>query len=508
MTDSLLIKNGIIITLGPHNRVLRNHSILCEDGVIKKIAPSSTFRPRPPSSPFSKRGKTNANPAHSRVIDADGKVVMPGFINAHMHFYSTMARGLIKAAPSKDFNQVLENLWWRLDKKLTLDDCYYSALVPLLDAVRHGTTTLIDHHASPGAIRGSLSRIANAVETVGLRASLCYEVSDRDGAKAAREGIEENCDFIGRCDLHSNQAATIWESPVSMEADRPRHGDAETRGRGVGRRDRAETTEPRPSGSGQDALLKALFGLHASFTLSDRTLEAAAEAGARLGAGFHVHVAEAESDQKQCMKKHRMRVVSRLLKAGILGPRTIAAHCVHVNNKETEILAETATAVAHNPQSNMNNAVGVARVLDMLKRGVLVGLGTDAMTVNMLEEMRCGIWAQRLANRNPSVAFGEIVSALLYGNAAIANRYWDCGLGELQAGNAADIILLDYLPPTPLDDTNYMGHVAFGLSQSCVDSTVVNGKVLMERKRLKVDIDEREVAARSAELAGGLWRRF
>ncbi len=530
MTNALLIENGIIITLGRKNRVLRGYSILCEDGVIRKIAPSAEFNEIHTCPPFSKGGEryggtvtspvdrssshktsalrspltrfggeggvmgTSDTPA-SRVIDAAGKVVMPGFINAHMHFYSTMARGLIKAASSKDFNEVLENLWWRLDKKLTLEDCYYSALVPLLDAVRHGTTTLIDHHASPRAIEGSLATIADAVGKVGVRASLCYEVSDRDGPKAAREGIEENVQFVRTQELRAlqgkNQTGKSHPAPPFSKGGR---GDF--------------VRSPGCVNSGEPSLLRGLFGLHASFTLSDKTLEAAADAGKKLGAGFHIHVAEAESDEKHCVKKHKMRVVERLHKADILGPRTIAAHCVYVDDREMRLLAETGTAVAHNPQSNMNNAVGVARILRMMKKGMLVGLGTDAMTVNMLEEMRCGIWAQRLANKNPSVAFGEGLTALLYSNAAIANRYWDCGLGALEEGRAADIILIDYLPPTPLDESNYMGHVAFGLSQSCVDTTIVNGAVLMEEKQLSIDIDEREVTARSAEQAKKLWKRF
>ena len=443
MPRSLLIKNGIIVTLGERNKVLYNHALLCEDGVIKKIAPAKAFRG-----------------THTKVIDAGGKVVLPGFINTHMHFYSTMVRGLGKAAPSKNFQEILENLWWRLDKKLTLADSYYSALLPLIDAIKRGTTTLIDHHASPMAARGSLDRIAQAVKETGLRASLCYELSDRDGAKAAQAGIDENVAFIKRCAAEN------------------------------------------------DPQLKALFGLHASFTIGDQTMAAAAQAGHDLGAGFHVHAAEARSDQDYNEKNFGLRVVERLHKFGILGPKTIAAHCVHVNDREIDLLQETGTAVVHNPQSNMNNAVGIADIVKMSRKGVLVGLGTDAMTVNMLEEVRVALWAQHLFHDDPSVGFMEALSALMFNNAKIANRYWDPKIGVLAEGCAADVILMDYWPPTPFDESTFLGHLGFGLSQSFVDTTICGGKVLMERKKLKINLDEEEIAAKSLELARKLWKRF
>jgi putative selenium metabolism protein SsnA len=441
---TLLIRNGIVVTLGEANQVLYGHAVLCEGGKIKKIARNEEFRD-----------------SYDKVIDATGKVVMPGFINAHMHFYSTFVRGLGKAKASKDFQEVLENLWWRLDKKLVLEDCYYSAMLPLVDAVKRGTTTLIDHHASPFAARGSLDRIAKAVKDVGLRASLCYELSDRDGEKITQDGIEENVAFIKRCQEE------------------------------------------------KDDQLRAMFGLHAAFTISDKTMEVASAAGNELGAGFHIHVAEAKSDQDYNIKNFGMRVVERLNKFGILGPKSIAAHCVHLSEQEVELLKSTDTSVVHNPQSNMNNAVGIADVVKMTAKGVRVGLGTDAMTVNMMEEARVALWAQHLGHNNPSVGFCEALQPLLYNNAKIAARqFTGLGLGELKEGNAADVITIDYYPPTPFDAGTLLGHFAFGLAQSFVDTTIAGGRVLMENKKLRLDIDEREVAAKSMELSKALWERF
>ncbi|MFH1452390.1 MAG: putative aminohydrolase SsnA [Armatimonadota bacterium] len=441
--STILIKNGIIATGGGNNKVLYGHSLLIEGTKIKRIAPEGEFKD-----------------SYDKIIDAHGKLIMPGFINAHMHFYSTMVRGYGGAEPSKDFVEVLKHLWWKLDKKLTIDDCYYSTIIPLLNGIRYGTTTYIDHHASPGAATGSLDVIAKAVKEAGVRASLCYELSDRDGEKIAREGIEENINFIKRCKKEN------------------------------------------------DDQLRALFGLHASFTVTDKTMEEAASAGKELGTGFHVHTAEAASDQEYNVKNFGMRVVERFNKYGILGPKTICAHCVHINDKEMDLLAETGTNVVHNPQSNMNNAVGIADIIKMTEKGITVGLGTDAMTVNMMEEVRVALWAQHLKHDNPSVGFCEAFNALLVNNVKIASKYWDLGLGTLTEGGAADVILIDYYAPTPLSDGTFLGHFGYGVSQSFVDTTICNGKVLMENKILKLNIDEEEIARKSKELTKKLWERM
>ena len=237
-------------------------------------------------------------------------------------------------------------------------------------------------------------------------------------------------------------------------------------------------------------------------------MEKAAALGQELGAGFHIHVAEAESDQQYSQQKHHLRVVERLDKFGILGSRSIAAHCVHVNHRELDRLAETQTAVIHNPQSNLNNAVGVADVVSMSKRNVLVGLGTDAMTTNMLEELRVAVWAQHLRAQDPSVGFAEVVSALVFNNPIIAERIFSLPLGQLREGCPGDVVIIDYDPPTPLDTSNTFSHMVFGMSQAAVDTTIVGGRVLMENRRLTLDLDEPRINARARELAAKLWKRL
>jgi putative selenium metabolism protein SsnA len=443
MPNSLLIENGTVLTLGKASRVLPGHSVLIENGLVAKVAPKPAIK--------NFRGKR---------VDATGKVVLPGLINAHTHFYSSFARGLTKAKPSKNFTEVLKNLWWRLDSALTTEDCYYSALVALLDAIRHGTTTLIDHHASPGAVPGSLGAIEWAVRQTGLRACLCYELSDRDGARIAKEGLAENVSFIRQCQRLN------------------------------------------------DSSVKALFGLHASFTISNATMERAANLGHELQTGFHIHVAEAPGDQAWALRHGGKRVVERLKKFKILGPRSIAAHCLHVNRREMDLLAETETAAVHNPQSNLNNAVGIANVIELAKRGVLVGLGTDAMTTNMLEELRVALWGQHLRAANPSVGFGEVTGALLHNNPIIAGRIFGLRFGEICEGAAGDIAIFDYDPPTPLESGNVFGHIVFGISQSAADTTIVGGRVLMESRKLALNLDEERANARARELAKNLWKRM
>lgn len=440
---TLRVKGGTVVTLGEASRVLPEHDVICRDDRVEAIRPTREVQG-----------------AFDRTVEASGRVVMPGFINAHMHFYSTFARGIGKAQPARDFDQVLRHLWWRLDKALTLEDCYYSALVPLIQAVRAGTTTLIDHHASPRAVRGSLARVAEAVDQAGVRACLCYEVSDRDGGGVAREGIEENAAWIEEVQRRGN---------------------------------------PRLAG---------MFGLHASFTVGDETLDLAVAEARRLGAGFHLHVAEGPVDQRHALAFHERRVVDRLEKAGVLGPRTLLAHCIDVTPAEMETLARTRTAVVHNPQSNLNNAVGMADVAGMQDRGVLVGLGTDGMTVRMGQEVRTALFVRHLREGNPSAGFLETVALLLRHNAQIASRCFDLPVGVLAPGFAADLAVLDYCPPTPLDDDSFPGHFVFGLAEAEVVTTICGGRVLMEERRLLLDLDEAEVAAKARECAAALWRRF
>ena len=444
MPSPLLLKHGVIADPSPSApRVLYDHALLIEEGRIARIAPYREFEE-----------------SDVPVLDLSGRIVLPGFINLHTHLYSTFARGLHAIQPAADFTGVLKNLWWKLDRALTVDACYYSAIPVLLEAIRSGTTTIVDHHASPMAVRGSLEALQRALLDTGVRGCLCYEVSDRDGEKVAEAGIEENAAFLASC------------------------------------------------GKDDGAMVRGLFGLHASFTLSDRTLESAVAAAHASDAGFHIHVAEAPADQETTQWLSGVRVVERLHRNGILGERTVAAHAVHVKDAEMDLLASTGTVVAHNPQSNMNNAVGIADLERLRAHGVAVGLGTDAMTHDMRQELRVGLWAQRLKQASPSAGFTALTEALWRVNPMMAGRLFGMPIGMMTPGAAADLIALEYDPPTPLTNDSLPGHLVFGIASAPVDTTIIGGRVVMYQRKLRLDLDEKEVMAKVRESASEVWRRL
>jgi putative selenium metabolism protein SsnA len=332
-------------------------------------------------------------------------------------------------------------------------------LVCLVEAVRHGTTTLIDHHASPAAIAGSLDVIAQAVEQAGVRASLCYEVTDRNGAEGARAGIAENVRFI----------------------------------RSLGK-------EPRR--------LSACFGLHASLTLSDETLDACREACPEA-VGFHIHAAEHVIDEYDSLEKYWLRTIDRLHKHGILGPKTIVAHAVHIDPREMELLAETGTWVSHQPRSNMNNAVGLPAVEGMLRAGVKVCLGNDGFSNAMWEEWKTAYLAHKLIHGDPRRLSGATVLEMaVYNNAHLLQaQFQGAQIGVIQKGAEADLIFVDYHPVTPLTAGNLPWHILFGFHESLITTTISSGKVLMKDRQL-LTLDEEKIAYEARKLAGQVWERY
>jgi len=441
----MLIVNGRLVTWGREPRLIEGGAVRIADGSIAEIGSTAELTARYPD---------------EERVDAGGQLVMPGNICAHTHFYGAYARGLPIPGPApRSFLEILERLWWPLDKALDREAVRMSALVSLVDAIKHGTTTLIDHHASPNFIDGSLDAIADAVEEAGLRAVLCYEVTDRDGPEKAEAGIAENVRFL--------------------KASRAR------------------------------SLVKATFGLHAGLTVSDETLAKCVAAAAGLDTGFHIHVAEHEADQDHSLQWYGLRVVERLDRAGILGPRTIAAHCVHTDAWELEILRRSSTWVSHQPRSNMNNGVGAAPLDTLLRGQVRVGLGNDGFSNNMWAEWKAAYLLHKVASRDPRRAPGDQIAHMaVHNNARLVETFFPGRrFGALEPGAAADLILVDYHPFTPLTEGNLPWHIIFGFEASMITATMVEGRWLMRDRRL-LTLDEAAIAEAALALAPFVWERY
>lgn len=441
----MILKNGRVITQDKDRPYIEDGAVVIEGNKIIAVDTTENIL---------------AKYKEEDIIDVDGKVIMPGFINTHHHIYSAFARGMASSGkPNENFLEILENLWWKIDKKLSLEDLKYSAYTTYIDCIKKGVTTVFDHNASPFAVTGSLDSIADAAKDLGLRTCLCYEVSDRDGEKIAQEGIDENINFIKKYNTDEQN------------------------------------------------MIKGMFGLHASFTLSDETLRKCDEELKGLNTGYHVHVAEGIDDLEQCLEKYGKRVVERLRDMNILGDKTIAVHCIHVTDDELNILRDTNTMVVHNPESNMGNAVGCQPFLELHQKGITIGLGTDGYTSDMTESMKVANIIHKHVKQNPSVAWGEVPVSMFENNRKIAQKYFSGDLGILRAGALADVIVVDYDPLTPMNENNINSHILFGFTGKDVVTTIIDGKVIMQDRKL-VGINEKEIFKTSREVAKKLWDRM
>ena len=437
-----LLTNGRVITRDPQGKgYYEKGAVAFEGRRITEVGTEADLRKKYPQ---------------AKLLDAKGGVIMPALINAHTHIYSALARGLsIVGNNPTNFFEVLDGTWWAIDRKLSLAGTRASADALYVDCIKQGVTTIFDHHASYCEIPGSLFEIAASARQFGIRSCLCYEVSDRDGEEKCLQAIRENADFITYCQKE------------------------------------------------QDPMLKAMFGGHALFTLSDKTFERMVEANDGR-TGYHIHVSEGPNDVEDSLQNYGCRPVDRLQKHGILGEKTILGHCIHVDEHEMELIRDTDTMVVNNPESNMGNAVGICPVLPLYEKGILLGMGTDAYTNDMLESLKVALCSQRNNAGLPNVAWCEVTDMLFKNNAKIGARYFPEELGVLKAGAAADIIVMDYKPFTPFSEENIDGHMIFGMTGRQCQTTIAAGKVLMLDREL-VGIDEEAVNAHVLEEAKKLW---
>jgi putative selenium metabolism protein SsnA len=385
-------------------------------------------------------------------VDASGCIVMPGNVCSHHHLYSALARGMpAPDTPPRTFPEILERVWWRLDRALDHETIRLSATLGALEAVKAGTTSIVDHHASPEAIDGSLDDVAIGLQEVGARAAICYEVTDRGGTDRARAGIAENVRFI-RSDR--------WP------------------------------------------LIRGMMGAHASFTVGDETLSALVGEARDAGAAVHIHLAEDDCDERDSLEKYGVRTAHRLADKGALREGDLVAHGVHLDDSEIETVRASGAWIAHNPRSNMNNGVGYAPVGAMGER---VCLGTDGIDGDLFAEARSAYFKARETSpeADPRWALDRVGA----GAALVGSVFGEPAMGALEAGAPADLVILEYGAPTPLEAANLAAHFVFGMGAWHVRDVMIAGTwVVRDREHLAVD--ETELRARCREAAPKLWDRM
>lgn len=387
------------------------------------------------------------------------KLVMPGLVCAHNHFYSGLSRGILAPiAPCPDFISTLKNLWWRLDRALDEESLYYSGLICSLESIRSGCTAVIDHHASPNLIKGSLAILRRGFLEAGLRGMTCFETTDRNGGLAEMEaGVAENIDFASLID-----------------SERAAHQ--------------------------QNPLVECHLGAHAPFTLSDAGLEMLYQAKKTTGRGLHIHVAEDRYDVSHSHDKYGLDPIIRLDKFGLLDEKTLIAHALWLSPQEIALLNERQAALVHNARSNMNNHVGYnANLADYH----LSTLGTDGIGADMFEELKFAFFKHRDAG---GPLWPDNFLRMLHNGNTLLERNFSQPFGQLAAGYTADLTICDYTSPTPLQAENLAGHLAFGMSSSSVHSVMIAGRMVYEDRQFPFDVEPLYASARKA--ASRLWQNM
>jgi putative selenium metabolism protein SsnA len=394
----------------------------------------------------------------TRSIDLAGRVVMPGLVCGHDHFYSGLSRGIMATiAPCPDFVSTLQNLWWRLDRAIDADSLRLSGLVCALEAIKAGCTAVIDHHASPSFIDGSLAILKEGFEKTGLRGILCYETTDRNGRDGARQGAEENRRF-------------------------------------------ARLVEEEKKTRGKQRLVEAMIGGHAPFTLADEDLTALAEVVHDTGRGFHVHVAEDSFDGSYSHRVYGKDSLKRLDDFGLLSEGSLIGHGLYLTQEDRGILNARGASLAHNSRSNMNNGVGYNTALPQVKNVVL---GTDGIGSDMLLEAKFAYFRHR--DSGGPLGPGAFMRFLQSGN-EILHRYFGESFGRIEKGYKADLVVLDYDSPTPLTRENVAGHAIFGMGSRDVISVIANGRIVMENRTFPWDVAPIYAEAQAA--ARSLWKKM
>jgi len=374
--------------------------------------------------------KENSTEKGKKIYNAHGRVLTIPNVNFHDHIYSRLAKGLSITGKMDNFYDILSNYWWKVDKSLDYSTVKASAQMAVLESIKNGVTYVFDHHASPTAAKGSLNTIAEVLNEANLRGVLCFETSDRNGIKLANAALDENISFVEKY---------------------------------------------------SDDNIKAMLGLHASFTLADDTLAESERIVKDYNLGIHIHLNEDSTDRVLSKQIAGQFPVARLLKYNLLNIKSILAHGIYLTKKDFSKIDEKGSAIAFNFDSNLNNSVGLPN-FRMMSDSIPILMGTDGMHASPQRTMKNYF----LLMRNKGLSFDEAftkIHKVFIDQQTFVKRYFP-DFTSLNVDDRADFIIWDYVPPTPLTRDNYWGHYIYGMLERAIQSTVQNGRFLMKNKKI------------------------
>ena len=416
--NTILIKNALI--LSPNTNFEGKQSLLIKDDIIAEIAPEID------------------ESDVEKIIDAEGKILLPGLINTHTHLSMTLFRGL---ADDLSLDSWLNDHIWPMEANLNGDYCYIGALLGAVELIKSGTTTFSDMYFY-------MEDVARAVDEAGIRAVLSYGMIDFGDAERRENEIKENLDLFKHC-----------------------NGMA-------------------------DGRIKVFFGPHSPYTASEELLIKVRELADEYKMGIHIHVSETEKEINDVSEEKGLRPFEYLDKIGFLGPDVVAAHCVWLSDEEIEIIKKNNVKVSHNPCSNMKLASGISPVSKLIENDICVSIGTDGASSNnnldLIEELKTASLLQKVSTLDPKVLNSDesVAMGTIKGAEALA---LDDEIGSIEVGKKADIILIDTNSANMVPDSSSLSsNIIYSANGSNVDTTICNGKVLMENKKLVV-LDEEEI---------------
>ncbi len=447
--SGFLIKGGTVVTMDGERRIIEDGAVAIEGKEIVEVGPASELE---------------ANHPEKEAIDADGKVIMPGFVNAHNHMYSMLLRNIDLSDWPEDFGDTLTLWWWpKVEDTCTREDAYAGTLLAASEMLKRGITTTADTVEAPNAVPGVLDKVAAAIEETGIRALICFEASERISAENGLLGHQENVDFFKR-----------WNS------------------RG-------------------DTRIQGSLSIHTPFSSSPEFIKRVRGDASNLGARIQVHIAQSIYEV-EFIKTHfdKAGSIFHLNELGFLGPDVTAAHCIHISEREIDILADTGTNVSFNVKSNTKFPVGIAPVREMLEKGVNVGIGLDgdgSDILDMFELMVHSSYMLRSIYLDPATFTAGQALEMATINGARALGLGD-EIGSLEAGKKADIILVnltDALQFTPVHDV--LEALVFSARGTDVDTVLVDGQIVVKDKRL-MTVDEEKVILKARKQAIEYRNRF